>query len=60
MLRRAHDHHRDLRAQLPAALPTIDDNSISPPAGPQPVAIPLAQLRRAAINACLQSDRPNH
>ena len=21
-----HDHHRDLRAQLPAALPTIDDN----------------------------------
>jgi hypothetical protein len=26
MLRRPHDHHRDLRAQLPAALPTIDDN----------------------------------
>ena len=26
MLRRPHDHHRDLRARLPAALPTIDDN----------------------------------
>ena len=26
MLRRPHDHHRDLRAQLPAALPTIDGN----------------------------------
>ena len=26
MRRRPHDHHRDLRAQLPAALPTIDDN----------------------------------
>ena len=26
MLRRPHDHHRDLRAGLPAALPTIDDN----------------------------------
>ena len=26
MRRRPHDHHRDLRAQLPAALPTIADN----------------------------------
>ena len=66
----------ETRAQLPAALPTIDDTrrhqdryvttattdrdhaaSISPPAAPQPVAITLAQLRRAAINGSLQPPR---
>src|SRR5262245_19207718 len=38
----------------PRLLDCDDAASISPPAGPQPVAIPLAQLRRAAINASLQ------